>query len=254
MKRAGEVSRTLGALRLFRKFGSVILTVILLTAIASFALSRGDSEPSQTTEILIARGPIPAQSTVRADNIALLTVSKSSVPPNALTKDQVSRIIGKKVVINVEEGDVISPSLFGTSKTDLSLGIAGTLESGSRLYYLNAADVHQFPPDLRAGNRIDIYAVNLKNSGTSRAIPVLSSAPVIDVLRMGENGAEGIAGIGLKLNDEQVVALLSRQNGDWKFQIVLRAQQDSIPAAINATMSASEADSSRERSQEKTTP
>ncbi|MCX7996417.1 MAG: hypothetical protein N2691_01495 [Patescibacteria group bacterium] len=238
MKRTADVSRRNRMIRLIRNISGLVLTLLLAGGVAYSMYTQSREIKPQPVQILVARTAIPAQGSITAETIGLLTVSPDSVPPNALRKDEVSSIIGKKVVVGVAEGDILSPSLFGTSKQDLSAGIAGALESGFRVYYLSQQDVHQFPPDLRIGNVVDIYAVNIKGTDTLRAVALLSTVPVVDVLRGGENGSSGILFVGFRLTGAEVEAILPRQNGDWKYQIVLRAQQDAHAAKTPVDRSA----------------
>lgn len=228
MKRIDHNTKTKKGMRTALQFSGIALSLVLCIIVIVLYMQRNATQ-EKTVQILVAKEDISAQTAVSTANLSAFTVPARAVPPNAITSEKAEQILGKKLVISVQKGDILSPSYFGASKDTLQAGIANLIPQERKILYITQNDVHIFPPQLQKDNYVQIIAVNTDTEGVSTPQTVLSRVQVVDIIRT----EEGIGMIGLLLTDDEVTSISSRLNGNWKLQIVMRPQ---IEATISDTV------------------
>lgn len=228
-----------------RKWGVLLLSFILfLTSLGLFFVSNNPSEVKYVNYLVANKTIMPLQ-TITSKDVSIYTFSESSQPPKGIKEVDADKIIGQKTLITLREGDLLTPTFFGMQEAGKGNNIASIIPEGMRIEYFSTADFHSIAPDLQKGNKIDIYGIpESQDSKLNESIRLLESVEVFDVVRGKNEDSTGIQLIGILLSDAQAQKITTYLTNDWKFQTILKPQNEKVIPTIEdekptATRSAS---------------
>ncbi|MFW5703825.1 MAG: SAF domain-containing protein [Patescibacteria group bacterium] len=231
-----------------RAVGVFLSVSLLVTSIILYSqLKKNSNVELETVQVLIAAEDISALHNISSDDVVSQQFVKGFEPANAFTLEQFSDINGKKILLSVQKGDIISPSHFGVNKSGKSRGIANTLPPEQQAVFLSKEDVHIFPPDLYEGNFVDIVAINTDDSSQNKVEVLLQNVEVFEIVKSGGNSADNTDIVGFLVTPEQALTISEKLDGSWLFQINLRSQNtdrtatSSAPIIIEQPISTNEA-------------
>ncbi len=181
-------------------------------------------------DYLVATRDIAPLEAISSKDVAIYSFPENAKPPKGITTEQAGSIFGQRALITIRKGELLSPSFFGVQEVGNGNNIASALPEGTRLVYFHTADFHAVPPELQKQNRIDIYAIPQNKDAGTKALKIIDSVEIFDVVHA--KGDEG-GMLGLLVNDEQADSVSTYLNSDWKLQIVLKPAKEK--AAITFT-------------------
>lgn len=229
MKRIYPTSGTAHVIHIIRRWGGLILSLILfIISFGIYYISRDQNEITYVNYI-IAKRDIPALEIISPNDLSVIQFAEQTVPPNGIDEKNVENIIGKKAIISIKKGDLLSPTFFGLQELAKGNNITSAIPTGKRLQYLNVTDFHSLPPNLNNNNRIDIYSI-LTDERNTKAEKVLSSIEVFDIVQGKIENKESVIMVGLLFTDSQSQIISSYLNDTWKLNMVLIPQNEPIPS------------------------
>jgi Flp pilus assembly protein CpaB len=241
MKKVADTKVPARILYFLTKSLGVIISIILLVVIVFLVMNKNNNQ-HETLRYAVARKSISAQQPITKDMIVFQEFEKGFTPINGITEEEASQLIGKKVFIPLQRGDIFNPGLFGATKGDLSGGIANMIPNGKKLVYIQADDVHVFPQDLQKDNRVDIIAVNQKETSNNTEV-VAENITIFDVVHTQDNGLDSITKAGLLMSDIEIIKVSSKFTSDWKLSLSVHPQheQETNSSSLNTQNASNEA-------------
>lgn len=217
-------------LLILTKSAGIVISITLLCTVIYLVFTKNSSD-IPVEKFAVATEDISAQEVITEKNISFQPFVEGFTPKNGIRETQVKELIGKKTYLQIKKGDVLSISYFGLNNGTISGGIASFIPKNKKLVYLKNEDVHTFPSEIQKNNRIDLIAVNQKQDNNN--IKVLAeNIDVFDIALSKDEEADGISKIGLLMSDKEVLDLSSVLTSDWKINIALHPQNETVKDSL----------------------
>ncbi|NPV70770.1 MAG: Flp pilus assembly protein CpaB [Firmicutes bacterium] len=152
------------------------MLVALAVALVASALTYGYiSSISESEEVVVASGDIPAGARVLSQMVKLFPVAKRSVHPSAFRKKE--DVVGKFTTQTIVAGEQVLKNRIAAGEY---AGTTAGLPGESRAMFVPVQDVKAVGGAIRAGERVDVIFVSQEQkAGASASRCVLRSVPVI---------------------------------------------------------------------------
>ena len=149
--------------------------------------------------VLVVAEPLQAGQVLTAGDVRSVRVGTASGLSLVLAREE-GTVVGRPVAVPLVAGEILSPSELG-APSPVTAGldvVAAALKPGS------------YPPDLRAGDRVQIVPVALPSSSVAASRPVPVTAVVLGVDAGPADGGSGtVFSLQVTSADADMVAVLA---------------------------------------------
>ncbi len=186
------------------------------------ALSRRVGDP---VDIVVARGPIPAGSTVRAGALAIRRVPRRFAPNRSF--GAAKQLIGQKVAVDVAPGSDLTAAMIGDGRAPR---VGPPIGKGQRVAEIVALGS---PELIKPGTRVDVLVTpEPRPAERGETILALEDVEVVDAAAAGEEASGRDAAPGqrvaasLLVTLRQAVYLAAAQDFARELRLLPRADDD----------------------------
>jgi pilus assembly protein CpaB len=222
--------------------GGLALAVGLLVAFTVYNRLRtftGSASSERGVAVAVAARDIQVGVKLAADDVRMITVPQSSVPPGAFSGT--SQILSRGAVLPIGKGDFILPSKLAAMNA--GAGLPSMIPQGMRAVSVRVNDVVSVAGFVQPGTRVDVLATGDQGSGNDRqTTTVLENVAVIAVGKSLDRNASADAQTApvitllVSPDDAQKLALVSQEG---RIQLSLRNPLDTKVGGIGATRTSS---------------
>jgi pilus assembly protein CpaB len=222
--------------------GGLALALGLLAAYTVYnklRTSAGATSNERVVAVAVAARDIQVGIKLAADDVRLVQLPQSAVPPGAFSGT--SQILSRGAVLPVAKGDFILP--YKLAAVNAGAGLPSLIPPGMRAVSVRVNDVVSVAGFVQPGTRVDVLSTGEQGSGNDRqTTTVLENVAVIAVGksldRNASNDAQTAPVITLLVSpdDAQKLALVSQEG---RIQLSLRNPLDTKKGGIGATRTSS---------------
>jgi hypothetical protein len=166
----------------------------LLVAACAVLFAAGWLQAGHRQPVLALARPVIAGQVLTSADLQVVRVSASG-PVSLVPAAQESTVIGRTAAAALPAGSLLTPGVIGTAPIGAGQALVGV-----------AVKAGQYPPDLSAGQRVDVLATPASSSGTSGSGSGSASAalPVgrAVVLSVNPQAAQGQAVVELEISQD----------------------------------------------------
>jgi pilus assembly protein CpaB len=222
--------------------GGLALAVGLLVSYTVYNRLRsfaGSTSNERGVPVVVAAHDIQVGIKLAADDVRVVTLPQSAVPPGAFSAT--SQVLGRGAVLPVSKGEFVMPSKLAA--LNAGGGLPSMIPPGMRAVSVRVNDVVSVAGFVQPGTHVDVLSTGTQGSGNDRqTITVLENVAVIAVggsllerLGMGEQAAAVIT-LLVSPDDAQKLTLASQEG---RIQLALRNPLDTKKENIGATRTSS---------------
>jgi pilus assembly protein CpaB len=185
--------------------------------------------------VVVAANDLAAGDELSPATLALRSMPREFLPPDAVSSDQAHVLIGGRAAIAIRRGTAIVPAAIRAQAAPSSL--SGLLATGERALTLPVDDINSQAGQVQVGDRVDLL-FRRAEAGNVLLVPLLQQVQVLAVgrrLQVTDTPAQGVDGdyttVTLRVSvDDASRILLAEQAGD--ISIVLRSPSDPEQAVL----------------------
>ncbi len=220
--------------------GGLALALGLLVSYAVYNRLRtsvSSNNMANGVPVVVAAGDIQVGAKLGPNDVRLVTIPQSSVPPGAFPT--VSKVLGRGAILPVAKGDFILPSKL--APVNAGSGLPSMIPQGMRAVSVRVNDVVSVAGFVQPGSHVDILATGNQGANERQAITVLENVLVLAVGKNLERSSSEVAQVApvitlaVSPDDAQKLALVS----EGRIQLALRNPLDTKQASIAATRASS---------------
>ncbi|MGA6987900.1 MAG: Flp pilus assembly protein CpaB [Terriglobales bacterium] len=222
--------------------GGLALAVGLLVAFTVYSrLSTfaGSTSKERGVAVAVAARDIQVGVKLAADDVRVVTLPQSAVPPGAFSGT--SQILSRGAILPIAKGDFILP--YKLAAMNAGAGLPSLIPQGMRAVSVRVNDVVSVAGFVQPGTRVDVLATGDQGSGNDRqTTTVLENVAVIAVGKSLDRNASADAATApvitllVSPDDAQKLALVSQEG---RIQLSLRNPLDTKKGGIGATRTSS---------------
>src|ERR1035438_3845477 len=160
--------------------GGLALAIGLLVSYAVYNRLRSiaSAETTVGTPVVVATEDIPVGSKLTANDVHLVTVPPSAVPPGAFTTT--AKVLGRGAILPLGKGDFVLASKLAS--LNAGAGLPSMIPQGMRAVSVRVNDVVSVAGFVQPGTHVDVLATGNEGSGNERqTITVLENVLVLAV-------------------------------------------------------------------------
>jgi pilus assembly protein CpaB len=184
-------------------------------------------------EVVVAATDLPRGAVLGKAQLAVRSVPRSFLPPDALSASRAGVLLGARTVIDVARGTPIVPAMLA----DVSRAprLAEMLAPAERALTVAVDELNSQAGGLRAGDRVDLYYGQRSGDGAS-LVPLLQQVEILgvgDSFQAGGDVPRSFATVTLRVAAADAPrVLLAQQSGE--LSVLLRSPHDTAmqPVAI----------------------
>jgi len=218
--------------------GGLALAIGLLVSYNVYNRLRAITSQSNSANevpVVVAADDIEVGAKLKANDLRVINVPQSSVPPGAFSAP--TKVLGRGAVLPIGRGDFILPNKLAA--LDAGAGLPSMIPPGMRAVSVRVNDVVSVAGFVQPGTRVDV--LDTGNGNDRQTVTVLQNVAVIAVggslleRLAGEQSAPVIT-LLVSPDDAQKLALASQEG---RIQLALRNPLDTKKDAIAATRASS---------------
>jgi Flp pilus assembly protein CpaB len=208
-----------------RKHILIIATVALWILLTLFTIKYAHSSLNQNLSyetVLIAGDDIPKDSLLSQNQISTQKFLEGHLPQHAVAEAKKELLLGKRALVNIRAGDILTPSLLGETDSNIAR-LTQLIDKDKSIFTLSPKDVHMLSPLLEVGNRVALYIVDIKND---KKIKLLEHVRIIEVSRTGDKKTSGeISSVSLELGSDDITKVSEALAKEWFVELAIEAYQ-----------------------------
>lgn len=187
----------------------------------------------QPVAVVVANADLAAGTRLDTAALALREMPAAFLPAGHLTAASAATLVGQRTRVELRRGDVVTPALLANGEQG---GLSLNIPDGLRAVTLPVDDVSSQAGLLAAGDAVDLYLSQSRDTGTTRIGLLLQDVPVLatgtQLAREAGAGRDtGYATITLLASAEDSARLvLAQQSGS--LSVVLRGRGDAKPVLL----------------------
>lgn len=214
--------------------GGLALAVGMLVAFTVYNRLRtftGSTSSERGVAVAVAARDIQVGVKLAADDVRMITVPQSAVPPGAFSGT--SQILSRGAVLPIGKGDFILASKLAAMNA--GAGLPSMIPQGMRAVSVRVNDVVSVAGFVQPGTHVDVLA-----TGSGQTTTVLENVLVLAVGRSLDRNVDAVSApvitFALSPDDSQKLALVSQEG---RIQLALRNPLDTKREGISATRASS---------------
>lgn len=180
--------------------------------------------------VVVASRDIHAGQLLSTEQLAVRRMPRDFLPATALPDDAASELIGRRLLVPLRRGDVVTRTALAPRASSL----ATELPPGHRAVTLAVDDIRSHAGLVRAGDEVDLYLLQDRGASGSRLSVLLERVPVIAIgerMQGAQDDAAGYGTITLRASSADAARiLLAEQAG--RLSVLLRARGDESPTVL----------------------
>ena len=220
--------------------GGLALALGLLAAYTVYnklRTSAGATSNERGVAVAVAARDIQVGIKLAADDVRMITVPQSAVPPGAFSGT--SQILNRGAVLPVAKGDFILP--YKLAAVNAGAGLPSLIPPGMRAVSVRVNDVVSVAGFVQPGTRVDVLATGEGSGNDRQTTTVLENVAVIAVGKSLDRNASDaqtapVITLLVSPDDAQKLALVSQEG---RIQLSLRNPLDTKKGGIGATRTSS---------------
>lgn len=185
-------------------------------------------------EVVVASTDLQRGAVLSAGNLAVRSIPRDFVPPDAVPAARASQLLGSTAAIDIARGTpVVSAALASSAR---SMKLSDVLAEDERALTVAVDELNSQAGGLRSGDRVDLY-YSQRSGGGALLVPLLQQ---VEILGVGDsftaaagNASRSFATVTLRVSSTDAPRLLlAQQAGD--LSVLLRSPQDTaeLPVAV----------------------
>jgi pilus assembly protein CpaB len=218
--------------------GGLALAVGLLVSYTVYIRLRTSATSDSNAngvKVVVAAADIQVGAKLEANDVRLVTVPQSAVPPGAFTS--LSKVQGRGVILPVSNGDFILPSKLAA--LNAGAGLPSMIPQGMRAVSVRVNDVVSVAGFVQPGTHVDVLATGNQGNGSDRQtttvlenVLVLAVGKSLDRNPAADAQTAPVITLAVSPDDAQKLALVSQEG---RIQLSLRNPLDTKKGGIGAT-------------------
>jgi pilus assembly protein CpaB len=217
--------------------GGLALAIGLLVSYAVYNRLRSiaGAETTVGSPVVVATEDIPVGTKLTANDVHLVTVPPSAVPPGAFTTT--AKVLGRGAILPLGKGDFVLASKLAS--LNAGAGLPSMIPQGMRAVSVRVNDVVSVAGFVQPGTHVDVLATGSQGA-EHQTTTVLENVLVLAVGRSLDRNSDAASApvitFALSPDDSQKLALVAQE---WRIQLALRNPMDPKKEGISATRASS---------------